>query len=114
MHFLLGFFNTLETSHLIIFLSNHMGNTSNDLLIEADSPQGIVTSHLVLATHYLFHLISPQITSSFSENGYSEEYFALPPLPSSNFWFSFSSRFFVMHIPLYFYLLAGISRYRSF
>lgn len=59
MHFLLGFFDTLEKSHLIIFLSHHMLNTSNDLLIEADSPQGIVTSNLVLATHYLFDLISP-------------------------------------------------------
>lgn len=36
-----------------------MVNTSNELLIEADSPQGIVTSNLVLATQYLFEPISP-------------------------------------------------------
>lgn len=59
MHFLLGFFNTPEKSHLIIFLSNHMVNTGNDLLIEADSPQGTVMCNLVLATYYLFELISP-------------------------------------------------------
>lgn len=95
MHFLFCFlfFNAFKKSHLQI----QMANTSNDFLTEA-------------TIHYeeLPYLISTPIhqVKLFREWIITERYFSLPPLPTSIFCYSFSSRFFVMHIPLYFYLLA--------
>lgn len=100
MHFLFFcflFFNAFKKSHLEIFLSNQMANISNDFLTEAK-------------THYkeLPYLISTPIhqVKLFGEWIIMEWYFSLPPLPSSIFCYSFSLCFFVMHIPLYFCLLA--------
>lgn len=91
------FFNAFKKSLLKILLSDQMANTRNDFLTEAKT-----------RFEELPYLISTPIhqVKLFSQQIIMEWYFTLPPLPSSIFYYSFSSCFFVMHIPLYFYLLA--------